>query len=311
MTERQIDLLWRFFKSPIICLDGDDSGQKAALRAAERLFPLIKPNYNIYFLTLPKNFDPDSYVNQEGKESFLKLAKDKIEISNFIWNAYYNDASKDDPHSLSLFERKIESLCKEMKDKTLAKYFLENFKEKINALTPNVNNNRKKFLKFKKQYNPLKETKELYKKRNKFGEKELKEFSLLFLIMNNLDIFRKNIELISEINFSENSLENLKEEILKFLLNKEFFEKDKIHSQNFDKKFEHIINNVNANAPVKIIGINKSEDKIVGIFKEIIDEIRKIDLRQKIENLEDKVSASLDESSYSELLSLRNQLKEG
>ena len=23
MTERQIDLIWRFFKNPIICLDGD------------------------------------------------------------------------------------------------------------------------------------------------------------------------------------------------------------------------------------------------------------------------------------------------
>jgi len=41
MTERQIDLIWRFFKNPIICLDGDNSGKKAAIRAAERLFPLM------------------------------------------------------------------------------------------------------------------------------------------------------------------------------------------------------------------------------------------------------------------------------
>ena len=47
------------------------------------------------------------------------------------------------------------------------------------------------------------------------------------------------------------------------------------------------------------------------MFKEIIAEVKKIDLKQKIENLENKVSISLDESSYSELLSLRNQLKEG
>ena len=73
MTERQLDLIWKFFKNPIICLDGDSSGQKAALRAAERLFPLMKADFNIYFLTLPENLDPDSYINQEGKESFLKL----------------------------------------------------------------------------------------------------------------------------------------------------------------------------------------------------------------------------------------------
>jgi len=310
ITEKQIDLLWRFFKSPIICLDGDESGQKAALRIAERLFPLIKPNYNIYFLTLPKNFDPDSFVNQKGKESFLELSKNKTEISDFIWGAYFNNIDNNDPHSLTVFEKKIETLCREMRDKTLAKYFLENFKRKINELTPNVNN-RNNYFKFKRKFNPLKETKELYKKRDKFGEKELKELSILFLIINNLDVFRKNIELISEVDFAEQSLIDFKESILKFLLNEKFFEKNKIDVQDFNQKFENIIKNINTNAPVKIISSNKSEDEIITMFKEIIAEVKKIDLKQKIENLENKVSISLDESSYSELLSLRNQLKEG
>ena len=44
-------------------------------------------------------------------------------------------------------------------------------------------------------------------------------------------------------------------------------------------------------------------------LNEIIDEVKKIDLRRKIEFLEDKVSVNLDENLYSELLSLRNQLK--
>ena len=47
------------------------------------------------------------------------------------------------------------------------------------------------------------------------------------------------------------------------------------------------------------------------MFNEISEEIKKIDLRKKIESLEDKVSLNLDEKLYSELLSLRNQLKGG
>ena len=35
---------------------------------------------NIYFLTLPENLDPDNYINQKGKDSFIKLAKNKIDI---------------------------------------------------------------------------------------------------------------------------------------------------------------------------------------------------------------------------------------
>ena len=44
---------------------------------------------------------------------------------------------------------------------------------------------------------------------------------------------------------------------------------------------------------------------------EIISEIEKIALKKKIESLENKVSLNLDENLYSELLSLRNQLKGG
>jgi len=78
MTERQLELIWRFFKNPIICLDGDISGQKAALRAAERLFPLMKADFNIYFLTLPENLDPDSYINQRGKVNWKKNIYKKV-----------------------------------------------------------------------------------------------------------------------------------------------------------------------------------------------------------------------------------------
>jgi len=47
------------------------------------------------------------------------------------------------------------------------------------------------------------------------------------------------------------------------------------------------------------------------MFHEIISEIKRIDLRKRIESLENKVSLNLDENLYSELLSLRNQLKGG
>ena len=311
MTEKQIELVWRFFKKPIICLDGDESGQKAALRAAERLFPLIKSDSSIYFLTLPKNCDPDSFINQNGKESFLNLKKEKIEIQNYIWNSYYQNIDSGNPYSLSQFEKKIKNICKEVKDKTLAKYFLENFINKINELTPNLNIKKHNFSKFNKINNPLKQTKEIYKNRNKFKEKELKEFSILFLIINNLKIFRNNIEQISELNFSSDFLNQFKQKIIEYLISEDFSDEQKIDSGIFNKQYEEIINIINTNAPVKIISSNKLNDEIINMFNDIIKEIKKIDLRGKIESLEDEVSLNLDEKRYSELLSLRNQLKGG
>ena len=311
MTERQIDLMWRFFKNPIICLDGDVSGRKAALRAAERLFPLMKADHNIYFFTLPENLDPDAFINQKGKEAFIKLAESKVEIQNFIWDSYYQDVDKSDPRSLTLFEKKIKTLCNEVKDKTLAKYFLDNFIQRINELTPHLNIKRNNFIKFKKAANPLQQTKNVINQRNKFKEKELKEFSILFLAMNNLDIFRKNIELVSEITFSNEATNEFKQKLIDYLLSEKFFERKKLEIEDFDKKFKDIINKININAPVKIIYKNKNDDEIVSIFNEIVSEIKKIELQEKIEFLEDKVSLNLNENLYSELLSLRNQLKKG
>ena len=65
------------------------------------------------------------------------------------------------------------------------------------------------------------------------------------------------------------------------------------------------------NAPVKTIAKNKNEAEIFAMFNEIINEIKEIDLRKKVEFLENEVSLNLDEKLYSELLSLRNQLKGG
>tara|TARA_Y100001960_G_C14743003_1_gene864072 strand:- start:24 stop:1811 length:1788 start_codon:yes stop_codon:yes gene_type:complete len=311
MTERQLNLIWKFFKNPIICLDGDISGQKAAVRAAERLFPLMKPDFNIHFLTLPNNLDPDSYINNEGKESFLKLSEKKIAIHDFIWNSYYQEIDKNNPHSLSIFEKKIRNICGQVGDKILAKYFLSNFNERILELTSTLKYKNNSFLKFRKMDNPLKQTKDFYNEKNKFEERELKEYSIIFIVMNNLDIFRKHIELFSEVIFSNSILGDLKKIIMDYLISEKFFDLNKISKKDFDASFHKVIDNINSYAPVKIIMENKSEDEILIIFNEIISEINKIELKRKIESLEDKVSANLDEKLYSELLSLRNQLKSG
>ena len=65
LTENQISLIWRFFSDPIICLDGDDSGQRAALRIAERLITLINEDNKIYFSILPKGQDPDDFIKKK------------------------------------------------------------------------------------------------------------------------------------------------------------------------------------------------------------------------------------------------------
>ena len=65
------------FSNPIICLDGDQSGQNAAIRIAEKLFPLINEENKIFFSIMPDGQDPDDYIKQNGKENFLSFLKKK------------------------------------------------------------------------------------------------------------------------------------------------------------------------------------------------------------------------------------------
>jgi len=80
LTENQINLIWRFFSRPIVCLDGDTSGQKAALRIAENLIPFIKENNKIGFITMPQGADPDDYIRDKGKKNFEKLINSNLSI---------------------------------------------------------------------------------------------------------------------------------------------------------------------------------------------------------------------------------------
>ena len=66
LTTKQILILNQFFDHIIICFDGDESGYKAALRAAESSLVELQPEKKISFLFLPENEDPDSYANKYG-----------------------------------------------------------------------------------------------------------------------------------------------------------------------------------------------------------------------------------------------------
>ena len=54
LTDKQILILNQFFDDIIICFDGDESGYKAALRAAENSIKELQPEKQISFLFLPR-----------------------------------------------------------------------------------------------------------------------------------------------------------------------------------------------------------------------------------------------------------------
>ena len=308
LTERQINLIWKFFSNPIICLDGDESGQKAALRIAEKLFPLINEKNKIYFSIMPDGNDPDDFIKQKGSDGLINLLKEKEIIQSFIWNYYLSKIDQSNPYEISKFEKEIKSLSYSIKDETLKKYVLEDFLEKIKKLTP-IQSSRQDYKYFpynkKKDYKILKETKLLHQKKKDLSRIQIIEFSILFIILNYLEIAAKKLEDLLEIEFLAEKNENLKKEITTYLI--EGNDKAAINKK-ISTSYEKIIKEINENSNIQIIIKYKNEEEVSNLLDELIKDHKGQSNLRKIESLEQKLINNLDENSYSELLKLKSQL---
>ena len=308
LTERQINLVWKFFSNPIICLDGDESGQKAAIRIAEKLFPLINENNKIYFSMMPDGKDPDDYIKENGKENLLKLLGQKEIIQSFVWNYQLNKININNPYEISKFEKDIKKLVYSIQDETLKKYVLENFLEKLKVLTPNQDSNKRfNYLSYKKKkdYRILKETKILYQKRQNLSKIQIIEFSILFLVLNYLNLAIKRLEALSSMEFLDEKNENLKSLLINSIT--EGQDKDVLRS-NIESDYNNIIRDINENTNFKFIAKNKTNEEILDLIDELIRDHQSQKNLKKIESLEQKLINNLDESSYSELIKLKSQL---
>ena len=308
LTERQIDLVWKFFANPIICLDGDESGQKAAFRIAEKLFPLVNEKNKIYFSIMPEGKDPDDYIKQNGKNGLLNLLKDKQIIQTYIWNYYINKIDLNNPFEISKFEKEIKNLSYSIKDETLKKYVLEDFLEKIKKLTPiqtsRQNFNYTKFNK-KKDFQILKETKLLHQKRKDLSKTQIIEFSILFIILNYLEIASKKIEELSEIKFISEKNESLKNTIVSVLIRGS--NKDDMHEK-IKTEFKNLSEEIKENSNVQMIIKGKTNQEILDLLNELILDFNEQCNLKKIESLEKDLINNLDENSYLELINLKSQL---
>jgi DNA primase len=85
LTEGQLERLWRLDPAPILCFDGDNAGKKAAIRAATRALPLLRPDRTLRFVELPAGKDPDDVVREGGKEAFEELLANPEPLDARLW----------------------------------------------------------------------------------------------------------------------------------------------------------------------------------------------------------------------------------
>jgi DNA primase len=85
LTERQIELLWRLVEVPVLCFDGDGAGQRAAMRAATRALPLLRPGHSLKIVRLPAGLDPDDLLRRDGTAAMERALGEANSLIATLW----------------------------------------------------------------------------------------------------------------------------------------------------------------------------------------------------------------------------------
>jgi DNA primase len=295
ITTAQINLAWKNFDKIIICFDGDQSGIDASYRAAERVLKVIQPGKDIYFAKIPKEQDPDDFVNQFGKDNFLSLLNQSKDLSEVIFNHYSRNTNHSKPSEIAFLEKKLFEIADQIEDTLSKKYIKNSFKNKIFERL------------IRKKKNQTHNPDEIKKAslRLMLSKEEILELSFLNLVLNYPKFSESKIEDLSslELNFKDNKV--FLSELISSLLNENIKSRDDIKKK-LSINFNNIINRIETYGNNKEITLNLDEEAYQNIFDDYLNEFNLINKNKEIALIESELAKNPSEKMYDKYISLKN-----
>ena len=132
LTELQLELLWRMAPEPTLCFDGDKAGRAAALRAAERALPILKPGFSLRFALMPPGKkDPDDICRTEGPEAMAAILAAAIPLSEVVWRQLVSEYAIDTPERRAALEKAANAKANQIADGTVQTQYVRLFRERL------------------------------------------------------------------------------------------------------------------------------------------------------------------------------------
>jgi len=134
LTETQIELLWRMCEKPVLCFDGDTAGRRAAMRAAERALPLLRPGHSLQIVTLPAGLDPDDLVRRDGAKAFEKLLAGAESLVDLLWSHERDAAPLTGPEDKAGLKARLLAHVETITDPDIAKLYRRDLLDRYGEL---------------------------------------------------------------------------------------------------------------------------------------------------------------------------------
>ena len=123
ITEKQLQLMWRISPEPIIALDGDKAGLRAAYRLIDLSLPLLKTGKALRFSIMPEGKDPDDLIRNEGASSFKNLIDEAVPMVDLIWRRETEGKSFDSPERRAGLDKSLSDVIEVIKEKNLKNHY--------------------------------------------------------------------------------------------------------------------------------------------------------------------------------------------
>jgi len=130
LTEEQIETLWKLVEEPVLCFDGDNAGQRAAGRAAERALPLLKPGKSIRFAFLPEGQDPDSLLAEQGPAALRNILDAAQPLAEVVWDIERRAGPTDTPERMAGLKARLRQQASRIADPTVREQYRNLFDER-------------------------------------------------------------------------------------------------------------------------------------------------------------------------------------
>ncbi len=128
VTEDQLRLIWRIADEPIIALDGDTAGIRAAQRVIDLSLPMLEAGKALRFAILPGGMDPDDLIRAQGApamQAVLDAAKPMIDL---LWQRETEGRVFDSPERRASLDKTLRAHLARIADQSIKTHYTDEMK---------------------------------------------------------------------------------------------------------------------------------------------------------------------------------------
>ncbi|WP_439121857.1 DNA primase [Marivita sp.] len=128
VTDSQLQMLWRITEEPIMALDGDKAGLKAAYRVIDTALPLLEAGKSLRFVLLPEGKDPDDLIRSEGRDAMRALIETAQPMVQLLWRRETEGRVFDSPERKAALDKTLRERIRTIQDPSLRSHYGEEIK---------------------------------------------------------------------------------------------------------------------------------------------------------------------------------------